>query len=190
LATTFGEFGETEASLLASGFFAWFHFESAGDASDADQRAFRPSGEAFHDLVLLTTRATAEGMLQGLTLSLRRSFIADTRQAPFARDLAKSFLGAVASADLKPIAPLMDEIFFRDSTGPVLMRGPRPQLPAKPSEGYLTFAGDQSAWATKFGQLALTMTNLADSTLFVMEARRAPGRGGWLSQTLQSLKGR
>jgi hypothetical protein len=178
MAAAFGSLGETVAGLAKTGFFKWFNLEPTGEGAGGEA-VYRPSGEAFHDLVRLVVRPDG-GLLQTLTLEVRRSFIADPQQGAFARDVVKSFLEALDCAGDPAIAPVIDEIFFRGPRGPMIMRGPAPSLPATESAAYLVFNGRQESWSGKSRGVTLTFANRAgpEGGWFTLQAERAkaPGR--------------
>ncbi len=178
----FGGFGDTVAKMTASGFFNWFQLERVEETAGPGETVFRPSGEAFHALVSLVSRAEADGRLTGLSLNVARSFIDDPRQGAFARDIVKSFLEAV-SGGAAAVQPLVNEIFFRAPTAPVLMRGAGPQLPEQPSEGFLAYTGRGSDWSMPLPGLVLTFANPSSDT-FVVRAEPGASKRGWLSRLL------
>src|SRR5262245_44757395 len=96
--------------------FRWFHLEQEGDPRKEGRLqivAFRPSGVAFHDLVLVSLWIEENGAIQRLRLTLARRFVNDPRQGMFARDIAKSVLRATfRSNDPPELRDLVNEIEF------------------------------------------------------------------------------
>lgn len=177
MTAAFGQFGDRAAGLAKTGFFKWFNLEPAAEGA-VGETVYRPSGEAFHDLVRLVARSES-GLLQTLTLEVRRSFIADPQQGAFARDVVKSFLEALDCAGDPAIAPVIDEIFFRGPRGPMIMRGAPPALPASASAAYLVFSGQQESWSGKSRGVVLTFANRAGPEVgwFALRAERAKAPG-------------
>lgn len=176
----FGRFGRTLKSIEASKFFDWFGFEAVGIG------AYKPSGEAFRDLVWLQAQLSEDKDVVTLSIAVKRSMIADARQGAFARDLVKSFLMDVTGGD-RDITALANEIFFRDPVGTMLMRGDPSPLPSKPSNGYRVFSGEVQTWETEAGGVKLKVFNRyeGEAAQFLVSARRKPSRG-WLAR----LRGR
>jgi hypothetical protein len=185
MAQGFGQFGNSAARLGRTSFFSWFNFTPGQDVAGPGERAYRPSGEAFRDLVVLWIRAGADGRLQALTLRVARSFIDDAGQGAFARDLVKSFLENLdRSAATKA---LVDEIFFRGPRGPMIMRGAPPALPAEPSPAFRVFAGQSARWKGELGGLPVTFANDPAGAWFEVgvSTRGRPSLLGWLSAKLR-----
>ena len=184
---TFGIFGETTQSLVRNDFFRWFQLEPTNEAKTASETVYRPSGEAFRALVSLTSWAAPDGALQALTLSVARFFIDDPREGQFARDIVKSFLEC-AGAGERGLAPLVEEIFFRDRPGPMLIAGPAPTFTAPPSRGFQVFQGDVPITVLELERIDIRLANqtVADGGCFIAQAwRRRPA--GWLAQLGQAL---
>jgi hypothetical protein len=175
----FGQFGGAVAGLRKTHFFDWFQLEPVGGASGAGETVFRPSGEAFHALVSLTSRADADGRLTGLSLNVARSFIDDARQGAFARDVVKSFLEAV-SGGAAAARLLADEIVFRPPNAAMIVRGQGPQLSGEPSAAYLAFAGRRRDASLDLSGVTLSFANLGAE--LVVRATPRAGGGGWLSR--------
>jgi hypothetical protein len=99
--------GQALGVATESGFFRWFHLSPVEPAPSlaAPIASFRPSGERFHDLVLVEVALTPDRNARALTLTLNRSFIDARADNPFARDIAKSLLDAVVpDADREHVA--------------------------------------------------------------------------------------
>ncbi len=156
---TFSALGAAHARLVDSGFFSWFQFEATDEGARNGDVVYRPSGEAFRRLTALTLQAHPNGVLTGLTLIVARSFLDDPRQSAFARDLIKSFLRALDDPDTPALASVADEVMFRDPVGLVIARGPRPALPDRPSQAFLTVVGQWRACDIAVAGLTLTFAN-------------------------------
>ena len=130
----------------ASEFFRWFHLEEAESGRDprgAETRLFRPQDEKFRQLAAVELTLGERGRIGQARLVLARSFIEDSWNSSFARDIAKSFLlFAAPPADAPALKDLVDEIQLRDLRGPILMRTGPPEVPAEPSAAYRAFAGE------------------------------------------------
>lgn len=157
----FGNFGDTEATLMENGFFSWFQLERVDELAGAGEKVFRPRSVAFHTLVSLVSGADFDGDLSALSLSVARGFIDDPRQSPFARDIAKSFLETI-SQGTPAVRPLVDEIMFRAPRATMIVRGDIPSLPNRPSAGFRVFAGQLQSWFMNLPGLKLSFVNVGD----------------------------
>lgn len=126
-------------------FFEWFGWEERG-REPAENGLTRvrfgmpgqePPGDAQLEVVV-----DREDRIASMLLRLRRAFI-DGPNAPRARDIAKSFVGAATPAgSARETDPLVAEIHWRPIPGfREVFAGDRPELPAQPSDGYLAFTG-------------------------------------------------
>ncbi len=169
----FGRFGESVKGLESTRFFTWFHMTPSGETVAPGERAYRPSGEAFRDLVLLTARTGPRDRLEALTLQVARGFIADRRQGAFARDVVKSFIENLGRG--AAMESLVNEIFF--GGGQMIMRGAPPAPPAEPSDPFRVFAGQTPRWAGALGGFPMTFANDASDEWFAIEVlpRERPG---------------
>jgi hypothetical protein len=94
-----------------SDFFTFFHLQSTGPVAAPGVVDFRPIGSDFAQFVDVTVTVDASDRITAMTLTLARSFIDDSATAPFARDIAKSFLkGAPSQADAQQVSPLANDI--------------------------------------------------------------------------------
>lgn len=152
MANSSGLIGQDIDQAQRHDFFGWFHLGVAGreqDGGGGTRVDFRPSGNSFHDLVVVSTWLSSNDQVQYLRMTLERRFIDDARQGMFARDIAKSLLRVATPRDgPAELADLINEIEF-DRAGvsvPVISAGgrPRPTLPQPPTRGYLVYLG-QSA---------------------------------------------
>ncbi len=100
----FGSFGDRLSALPQAPFFQWFSLEpytDVGPLPDVAVRAFKPSGEAFHDCVTLEAVTNDDERIASMRLILSRSFVNDARHGAFALDVTKSFLqGALGQTPL------------------------------------------------------------------------------------------
>ncbi len=177
----FGLFGTTRADLTASGFFRWFNLvdeteldATASTAKKPGETMYRPSGDAFRRLVFLKCQTNPADALQSLDLHVARAFIDDPRQSPFARDIAKSFLGSIEQPVPPLLEPLIADISFRD-LGSVIMRGSPPALPATPTDGYIIFSTPtREVWSRKLANVEITIRNVFGAD-FGMDSAGDPG---------------
>lgn len=182
MAAIFGQFGDTLAGLTDNGFFNWFNLAATDEAAGAGETVYRPTGASFHSLVALVSLAEPSGELRSLTLNVTRSFI-EGAQGGFARDIIKSFLGAVAGPEDRALEPVITEIQFRDAPGPILMRGDPPRLPTDPSAVFRVMTGVAQSTELDLARVRLTLVN--EQARFTIRAEpRAAGRKGWLARLL------
>ena len=162
-----GFLGRPLAAATESGFFKWFSLAEVASAAGADggrMLSYRPSGPRFHRLVLVELTLSAGGDIRRMDLVLLRSFIASLADAPFARDIAKSFLHAVpGAADEAALLPIANEIEYRraPAEGTVIV-GPGyhpPPLPKTPSVAYETYIGRNQDFAATLRRARLEMRN-------------------------------
>ena len=184
MAAIFGQFGDTQTGLTDNGFFNWFNLAATEeDAAGPGETTYRPTGDSFHALVSLVSQAGPTGALQSLTLSVARSFIDDRRQGSFARDIIKSFLGAIAGPEDQALEPIVTEIQFRDAPGPILMRGEPPAFSARPSAAFLVMTGVSATAAIELTRVRLALAN--DGAQFTIRAEPGSGRRkSWLARLL------
>ena len=153
----FGSFGDTPATLQNSHFFRWFNFARIDDAAE-DVDVYGPRNPTFHPFARLLVRRGWNGRLSGLTLRVARDFIDDRHQAPYARDLIKSFCLAAAEPTAE-LTALADELMFRDAPGPLIARGRGPFLPSHPSPVFLIVAGKEDTCRLASGLVEITLSN-------------------------------
>jgi hypothetical protein len=154
-----GHFGERLEQAKQTEFFRWFQLEETGRTGRVVH--FKPSGAKFRSLVTVNMALDSKGQLVGAELILSRSFIDSGRDGMFARDIAKSFVGMIATAP-----DLIAEISQPPAnlSAPLLVGNrPAPKLPARPTPGYQVFLGKQQS--CQEGPLKLE------------------NRGGWLSMS-------
>jgi hypothetical protein len=132
--------------------FNFFNFAPVGTEALSGQRvatAFKPTGEAFHELVTLYVTTDAQGTIQVLRLVVARSFIDNPATCIYAADLVKSFLGSINFASREDkIAVLAGEISARGmarSSMPMITAQPLPKAEGAPSPAYQTYAGNGTA---------------------------------------------
>lgn len=145
-AAGFGNLGENLEQAKQTDFFRFFHLEQT-QATRIDGNtvtSFKPSGAKFRPLVRVKITTDAEGRIKALEMVVFRSFIDDPQNGIFARDIAKSFLLAgLPSPRDRETADLINEIQYQGaSTMTIIKRkGDEPNLPDKPTPGYLTYLG-------------------------------------------------
>lgn len=158
---TFGHLDSTLAQVQKSSFFTWFHLEQAGGSirDGCSIVSFKPSEEQFHDLVTLDVTLDADNCLLALELILQRSFVDDSRNGVYARDIGKSFLLAVIPELEHPqIQDLANQIFHLSQRAGMIRRaGTVPDVPHAPTPGYLVWLGQQYQFeqVLEHGQLIL-----------------------------------
>lgn len=138
------------ANAAASGFFAWFHLEPA----ELPNR-FRPTGEAFHDLVALDVRTNGpDERITSMALRLERRFIDDPRDGVFARDIMKSFLRAALPPDVLAAIPSLSDTVasiedLSQSGTPVIVRQDALRAHGTPAHtiAYDVFLGREPVWS-------------------------------------------
>jgi hypothetical protein len=149
-----------------SDFFTFFHLTEVGSPTALDTahawHSFRPSGQAFHDLVELDVLVGSDGTISAAFLGLDRSFIDDSRDGVFARDIAKSFLIWAIRKPSPQINSLINNLgdLSGGSGTLIVMRGPAPARPPPDTTGgYGVYLGrDQRVSFTDTGA-TLAFTN-------------------------------
>ncbi len=155
-----------------SHFFRWFSLEPTDEPEwhlhGDGRRTFRPSGPAFHALVRLDLLVSPDDEVMAAELHLDRRFVEDARNAPFARDIAKSFLSwAIDGAEATPLVANIAD--FRASPVPPLSRSRGP-APAKPAgAGYAVYLGNEPS-----------ATELINGMQVALANEEQPGKGVWL----------
>jgi hypothetical protein len=168
-ASNFGHFGQNLEHAKKTHFFTWFYLEETSSTNDT--RTFQPSGPKFHDLVKLHVNVRADGSFRGLTLAVKRSFI-DGPNAPFARDISKSFLETAIPEGNDEIRALINQIWNSPSGSGTMIRhenSPRPELPQTPTPSYRVFTGRDQTWSMPAHPFQLKLEN----------------RDGWLRISVQ-----
>ena len=144
-----GELGENVEQARKTEFFRWFHLEESGRTGSVVH--FKPRAEKFRSLVTLNLLLDSRQRLIGAELVLSRSFIDSGVEGLFARDIAKSFLRVVTSAEeRRAIGGLIGEI-----------EQPAPRLPVAPSPGYRTFLGEQTHYEQSLARGHIRLENRA-----------------------------
>ncbi len=161
-----GFLGRPLAEVEHSGFFGWFHLVESGRADASGGLTvvrYQPSGARFHSLATLEATIDAGGTVRRADLLLLRSFIDSAGDGPFARDIAKSFLGnAPPPTDAGALALLASEVEHRLTSSETVITGPgyaKPNLPREPSEGYKTYAGAHKTYRQALVHATLEMVN-------------------------------
>lgn len=146
-------------------FFRFFNLVEAG-ATEAEQQRkvfiFRPRAGMFREAVNVTAVVDSAGRILTMKLMLDRAFVDHKQNGIFARDIAKSFLRhAIPLADEREVNDLANEIEFpRKLEGYEIMRtGPDPQLPARPTQGYLVFLGESPLSEQRLKQSLVRLQN-------------------------------
>jgi hypothetical protein len=146
-------------------FFTWFHLAEIGRERDASNRtvvSFKPTGEAFRQLVTLRTTLDVQGRIVQMDLYLARSFVNDRHKRVFANDIAKSLLlDAPPRPDRAALEVLAEEIASNKGTDtPVLTAQQPAETPLKESPGYQTYLGRRYVYTQEFSRSTLHMENL------------------------------
>ncbi len=180
---------------LKSGFFQWFHLTESCPPVAAENgqswQCFRPSGDSFHTLVELDVLTNAKGVVLASQLGLDRAFI-EGRNAPFARDIAKSYLGWAMPKLPWEFTGLVQNIADLSQAGGMTIiihrdDGARPPDPDV-TGGYDVFKGIAEKIALTRQGVTLTMTNIPGA--FPAQHVFAAGAGmprdkRWLRFTVQ-----
>ena len=149
-----------------SDFFRWFHLAPTGVSSPGDNGqwiVFRPESAEFGSLVEVAALTDPDGVIHAAQLSVARSFI-DGRNAPFARDIVKSFLTwAAPTQRTKELALLIAHLEDPrlSARGTVFVGPDAPNTPAEPDRtGALdVYLGRRDEAAFDAGSLRLRFSN-------------------------------
>jgi hypothetical protein len=145
-----------------SDYFQFFNLEPIADAQpSADGRitCFKPSGTDFRQLVTVYVETDAKQLITGLRVVVARSFIEDSTNGVFARDLIKSsLLAAVSETDAASLQDLATEILYRDVQR-IFLNGKQPHLSATPSAAYLVVSAVRPTWETKLQSSKIRLSN-------------------------------
>lgn len=100
------------AAARATWFFEWFHLQQETEERPGSGRLvrFRPEGGAFRSRIALDLAVDEAQRVTAITLGLDRRFIEDPDDAGYARDIAQSFLRAVAPQSAEALRQLADEV--------------------------------------------------------------------------------
>jgi hypothetical protein len=127
---------------------------------------YRPRGDYYRRRApRLTVTVGYRGTVREMELVVARDFIDHSTETLFARSLVERFLrAAVPEADQPAVRTLLDEIHFRREPSPAItIHGePVPALPARPSGGYLAFAGRAPAYERRLGTTFLRLRNATE----------------------------
>jgi len=85
--------------LQRSGFFQWFHITETGSEGEKDGRLIRCKPGGFQDFIDLTFSVTPAGTVSRSELTMDRAWMEDLKSAPFAGDIAKSWVLELAQND-------------------------------------------------------------------------------------------
>jgi len=114
-------------------------------------------------LASLDVTTDAAGRILAADLRLLRSFIDDTANTVFARDLANSFLrSATPARDMAWLKQLANQLRYDVQGRVVIGNSQANALPEHPTEDYLTFVGKKPETRA---QLSLTMLTLTNTTV-------------------------
>lgn len=119
-------YGKQLSKAYSDDFFQFFRFRVVGVSITKDgfmEIIFKPpKRNPSRTSVKLKVVLTKEGAIKRMDLGLARSFINDSKQGMFARDVAKSFIQAgVHKDDYDKVRPLVNEIFFRQKLTPIVI---------------------------------------------------------------------
>jgi hypothetical protein len=148
-----------------SDFFGFFNFAAVGKIDLPNRQtniSFKPTGDAFHDLVTLEVVIDADKIIQMHRLIVARSFIDDPKQCVYAADLVKSYVTLEGTNSHDALDSLAQEISVRSfvrSTATVIMRQPLPPMPNSPSEAYQTYLGQRPSQTLHSGSTSLMLKN-------------------------------
>jgi hypothetical protein len=176
-----------------SDFFTFFHLTEVGNPTmlGASQawHSFRPSGQALHDLAELDVLVGSDGAISAAVLGLDRSFIDDSRNGVFARDIAKSFLIWAIRKPLPQINSLIANLgdLSGGSGTVIIMRGPAPERPPPDlTGGYGVYLGRNQHASFTNGRAIVAFTNFPGSLpsqgmfLVVPGQTQTTPAAGWL----------
>ena len=163
----FGALGTTLETAALSPLWLWFHLEQTRQENGICR--FQPNGPAFHSLCYLDVAVSGQGEMQTLELGVQRSFI-EGGNAPFARDLVKSFLQAVfPQGDCEAVTRLIQELQseFGGSRSVLLAKEVAKDVlravPAgKRSDAYGVFLGQKRSATIRAGLLRIEIENTVD----------------------------
>jgi hypothetical protein len=162
---TFGQLGGRLEKAKETHFFRWFHLQETQRQQSGSQTviSFQPSGEKFRRVVTLLVTTDSRDQIQALELVLARTFVDHPRDGIFARDLAKSFLQAVASNGAsREITDLINEIQYPMFHGAAVIGQTPPaaiKLPPTPTPGYQVYLGRETASTLDLANLRLQLEN-------------------------------
>lgn len=148
-----------------SDFFIRFHLEEMEPARQEGGKkivTFKPAGEAFRDLVTVTVTVDGEGRIREMELVLTRSFVDDTANGIYARDIAKSLLSAaVPRENQADVAGLVGEIEIPISPAqPASGTGrAQPQPPGSQTLGYQVFLGKEKHYEQVLSRCVVRLEN-------------------------------
>lgn len=178
-----------------SGFFQWFHLTESCPPVTAGNgqtwHCFRPSGDKFHALVELDVLTDVRGGILASQLGLDRAFI-DGGNAPFARDIAKSYLGWAlpdTATDFTGLVRNIADLSQAGGTTIILRRDDGAQPPGPDiTGGYEVFIGVAPSVSVTRQGTALTMTNVPGifpKQQIFMAGPGTPHDKRWLRITVQ-----
>jgi hypothetical protein len=164
--------------------FTWFCFTPADEPLEfptPGALAFRPSGEAFRQLVAVELVLAPDEIITRATMQMSRSFIDNPAQSANAGDLLKSF---VFFGNDPGVGKLAEEIMARSlgrSSRPVITRGDGPQASGAPSACYQVVGGQRET-ATLGNMVLLNRRQPGEPTLVIDIEGAAAKPQGWFSR--------
>ena len=146
-----------------SDYFQFFCLKQVGSAetlpTGGQRLVFKPSGSEFGPLVTIFVETDSKGLITTLRAVVARSFVDDSRNGIYARDLIKStVLAAATQADLG-LNELSEEILHRDIKGTTIYLHEKPHLSDTPTAAFLVVAGTNSEWQTTVATGPIKLTN-------------------------------
>ena len=166
-AAEFGAFGDTELTAIRSGFFGFFQLARTDETAPNGGAVYRPTGQRFRAWVRFVARTDGTTSLTGLELRVRRAFLDDPGQAPFARDIVKSFLQDIVMGRDPDVGMIAREIQLRDLKVDILSGDDPAPLAPSPSEPFLAVAGVTPATTTHWAGHVFRFANTADGELVI-----------------------
>lgn len=161
-----------------SDFFVWFHLEETGPARKEGEKkivTFKPTSEAFRELVATMFTVDGEDRIREIELVLARSFVDDAVNGIFARDIAKSLLrAAVPRENQTEVAGLADEIEVLVSRGRSISSAVR-KKPGSQTLGYQVYLGTEKRYEQVLSRCIVRLENLSNALKISLSCRGLPG---------------
>lgn len=170
---SFGSFGSTPDTVVATDFYRWFHLEQTAAMPTEDGRttaAYRSAGQ-FRELAALHIEADADGWTDALCLQVVRSFVDDPREGIFARDLIASFIREATAGQgyddgiawllqtlRNPPLPRRGEVVYTNSN-------PIPFGPRLPGDFFPALAVCDGAEASFYTSLTTTFWHMSNDVI-------------------------
>ena len=161
-----------------SEFFVWFHLKEDGSPREEGKKrifTFKPTGEAFRELVTITFTVNGEDRIREIELVLARSFVDDAVNGIFARDIAKSLLrAAIPRENQTEVAGLADEIEVLVSRGRPASSALR-KKPGSQTLGYQVYLGKEKRYEQVLSRCIVRLENFTDALKISLSSRESPG---------------